>query len=347
MNRMTRRVLSLVTFTGVLLALAIAGLTRSDTGAVTVALDGPGPTATVTTSSDALSSAGDVGDHAGAVQVPPECEIGVLHLPLHDWNQGPCVPRESLAAGLAQQAKFAKRDDLPVDQPAAAPQQPGCRTRLVGNFSSRNGVAPRLFVPHYTVSSNRPGFDDVNAITALFDRASFAASSTYVIDRDGNCNYIVREADKPWTQATFNPVSISVEIINTGSERPLFTPSGMRRFARIASDSAGRWDIPVRRGMVAGCRVVRSGFVDHNDLGPCGGGHVDVTPFDVDDLITAVKRHRRNKTVTARRCRELTRLRAEAVARRQAHRRPAWRAAPRERAEALKVALGAREVRCR
>lgn len=205
-----------------------------------------------------------------------------------------------LTTAQKQQAAFAAKDQLPTSIPLAAPSQRGCRTRMIGNKSSRNGVKPRLLVPHYTVSPNRTGFEDVNAITQLFDRRAFAASSTYVIDRDGNCNYIVREAEKPWTQATFNPVSISWEIINTGSERPLFTNAGLAKMAMIMSDSARRWGIPIRKAIVRGCSVVRSGIIDHFGLGACGGGHVDITPFNIDQIIAAIQKHRAGASASFR-----------------------------------------------
>lgn len=324
-NRTTWRALVFVIFSAAVIALGAHAIFDGHADTVTVSLGGPGPTTTVTTTPAALAQVkqSEVGDHAGARDENP-----------------PGVADAKLVAGRVQQSTLAKRDHLPLGLPDAAPVQRGCRSRFVRNYSSRHGVAPRLWVPHYTVSSNRPGWSDVNAIVALFDRSAFAASSTYVMDRDGNCAYIVREGDKPWTQAFFNPLSISVEIINTGHEPPLFTPSGLRKFARVASDSARRWHIPIRRGKTSGCRLVRSGFADHNDLGACGGGHFDVTPYRVETLIAAVRRYRSTQTLTARRCRELTRTRRSSTGHR-------WTPAKIERAQALKHVLGTREVRCR
>lgn len=231
------------------------------------------------------------------------------------------VPRAELRAGQEQQDRLAQRDDLPVVTPAAAPQQRGCRSRFVRNTSSRRGVRPRLWVLHYTVSGNRPGWADVDAITGLFNQPSFAASSTYVIDGDGHCAYIVRESDKPWTQATYNPVSISVEVIATGREGRYLAPAGYRRLGQVISDSARRWDIPLRRGAVRGCSVVRSGIVDHQQLGSCGGGHGDIAPYGVQPVIDAAIAARRGPGTAADRvlCRQLNAYRARrAVAGRKA-----------------------------
>lgn len=199
------------------------------------------------------------------------------------------VPGDELRAGQRQQDDLAQRDDLPIVTPLAAPTQAGCRSRFVRNYSSRRGVRPRIFVLHYTVSPNRPGRGDVDTITGLFNTPSFAASSNYVVDDEGNCDYIVRESDKSWTQATFNPVSISVEIIATGREGRLTGPAGLTKLGRIVSDSTRRWGIPLRAGAVSGCTVTRSGIVTHQMLGSCGGGHVDISPYAMGPVIAAAK----------------------------------------------------------
>jgi hypothetical protein len=208
----------------------------------------------------------------------------------------PGVPGAELDAGREQQEDLAARDDLPNVTPLAAPSQRGCRSTFVRNASSRRGVKPRLFVVHYTVSANRPGWGDVDAIVGLFNTPSFAASSSYVIDDEAHCAYIVRESDKPWTQAGFNPVSISVEMIATGREGRLTSAVGMRRLGQVISDSTRRWGIPLQRGAVSGCTVTRAGIVDHNTLKSCGGGHVDITPYSLTPVIAAAKAARAGGT---------------------------------------------------
>ena len=202
------------------------------------------------------------------------------------------VPSSQLDAAREQQEELARTDQLPIVTPDAAPTQRGCTTRLVRNFSSRRGVRPRVFVLHYTVSANRPGWSDVNAIVGLFDKAAFQASSNYVIDNEGNCAYIVRESDKAWTQAAANPVSISVEVVNTGREATYAATAGLRKIAMVASDAMKRWEIPVQTGSVVGCVVKRAGLVDHKSLGPCGGGHTDIAPYSPAQVLAAIKAFR-------------------------------------------------------
>lgn len=289
----------------VLVALILGGTltvvaTVSDPGGgqhtVTIKVQGQTGQVTVTAPQAAVDQAGTVGKHEASRSEQP---------------QG--VPGPVLAAGQQQQERLAATDQLPLVTPDAAPEQAGCRSTFVRNYSSRRGVRPRLFVLHYTVSPNRAGWSDVNAITSLFDTASFQASSNYILDAEGHCAYIVRESDKAWTQAAFNPVSISVEVINTGRE-PTYTGSdGMAKLARIVSDSAARWQIPLRRGRVAGCSVVAGGIVDHNTLGGCGGGHADITPFSTASVVAAARAYRASTSITVvdrRTCAKLNAWRA-------------------------------------
>lgn len=251
----------------------------------------------------------------------------------------PGVPAEVIEVGREQQDRLAERDDLPVVTPLAAPSQRGCRSTFVVNHSSRRGVRPRLFVVHYTVSPNRAGWSDVNGVVALFNRPSFAASSNYVIDGEGHCAYIVRESDKAWTQATFNPVAISIEVINSGRETRLADDPGLRKIGLVISDATRRWGIPLQRGAVSGCTVTRPGIVDHATLGQCGGGHVDIRPYPLDPVIAAANAARGDKPVPAF---------AKATCRRlqwwRTHGRPSGR--PRANAIRRRKALERRHLTC-
>lgn len=256
---------------------------------VTVDITGPGgshiaitfgggktgkPTSTVTVPAAAINaaSASDLAHHDGLQTENP-----------------PGVSAAQLDASRIQQEKLAASSALPNVTPDAAPEQRGCTTRLVRNYSTRRGVPPRIFVLHYTVSPNRPGWSDVYAVAGLFDRASFAASSNYIVDDEGHCLYIVRESDKAWTQAAANPFSISIEQINTGHEPTYAGAAGAAKDARIIHDAAHRWHFPIQRGLVVGCLVVRSGVVDHNSLGACGGGHHDISPYSIDAIIAQAR----------------------------------------------------------
>lgn len=189
---------------------------------------------------------------------------------------------ELRAAAIASSEQAAERttsgpDDVGDPRSLAAPEQPGCKTDLVRNSSSRKGARPALLVAHYTVSENRSGWSDVDAIVSYFDQPRAQASSHYVIDFEGNCAYIVNEAAKSWTQGFFNPWSISIEFIATGKER-VWDERALRRGAKVFAAAAERWGIPVQQAVTRGCEIVRAGITDHDAL-DCGNSHTDVKPY--------------------------------------------------------------------
>lgn len=175
--------------------------------------------------------------------------------------------------------------DLAGDTAAVAsidvPSQFGCRNNFITtNFSSRGGEAPRLLVLHYTVSTNRPGEDDVFAIRNFFNSPPSDVSSNYVIDFEGHCQYIVNESAKAWTQLFFNPFSVSIEFIANGHEtkEQWLTDGlpGLKKGARVFADAAKRYGIPLEYVNPVGCEVPK-GITDHERL-ECGNSHTDVQP---------------------------------------------------------------------
>lgn len=250
---------------GLLVAFLLGAFAAGGAKWVTVKVGGPHgtPTATLTVPAAAIAQAkAGLGDHANLRDQAPAA-----------------APATVIAAAQAQDKALAANDKLPKVFPDAAPEQRGCVTRLVQDYSSRNGVAPREFVLHYTVSPNRPGWSDVNAVEAEFNTWAFQASSNYIIDAEGNCAYIVRETDKAWTQAAANPVSISVEVIDTGHESVYLPKPGLDKLAMVISDALARWKIPVQLGAFANGVLTRPGILDHRMLGAAGGGHFDIDPI--------------------------------------------------------------------
>ncbi len=165
----------------------------------------------------------------------------------------------------------------------------GCATRIIPtNWSSvRSSYAWQVL--HYTVSHNTPGWGDVNSIIALFSNPGRQASSNFVIDAEGHCAYIVPITGKAWTQAGGNPWSISYEIIAYGNETVYLPPAGLAKLKSVMAQVAARTQIPQRRGSVtSGCTPGTRGIVQHKDFGLCGGGHVDITPFNLDLIVRAV-----------------------------------------------------------
>lgn len=191
--------------------------------------------------------------------------------------------------GQGNDAAPAGQTPIPSSVPQAAQHTAGCVDAFVRNQSSRNGAKVALGVIHWTASSNIANSTaDGLAIVRWFDNPAAQASSNYVTDDDGHCYYTVPETAKSWTQASANPWSVSVEVINPGV-LPLFHgTAGRNRVLALMRGWHARWGLPYRRGAVnASCVPTRSGFLAHRDLGPCGGGHPDVgpSPATVDGLI--------------------------------------------------------------
>lgn len=164
----------------------------------------------------------------------------------------------------------------PIPTAGATADVPGCVTRFVGNQSSRNGVRPIWFVLHYTVSPNVPGWADVYAVAALFDRSGSQASSHFIIDAEGHCLYIVPLERKSWTEAAGNSLSVSVEVIDTGRETTYLPPAGLAKLRQVFGVVSARVGIAAREGSVY---PAVGGCVQHKDGSLAWGGHIDITPF--------------------------------------------------------------------
>jgi hypothetical protein len=201
------------------------------------------------------------------------------------------TPANVPALVLAENARKLKQNQrtteaLPTAGASAGFQ--GCRTSFVRNQSGRRGVRPTVQVLHYTVSPNRPGWSDVNGITAFFNRSSSQASSHFVIDAEGNCAYIVPIEAKAWTQGGGNPWAVSYEIIATGREKNYLGPAGYAKLRSVVAQVAKRTGIPRRTGRISGCSPSRSGIVQHAHGGTCWGGHHDIGPFGFSAVVSRI-----------------------------------------------------------
>ena len=184
-----------------------------------------------------------------------------------------------------RQVRGARRVVNRHSRPAVPKLEPE-RTRISPNHSSRGGVKPRLIVLHITVSHNRPGLGDLDAILNFFS-GNVGASSHIVNDREGHDARCVRDADKAWTQAAFNPQSLSIEQIEfevKSRERWLKeSRAQLDNTARWVAHWSKRYDIPLRESTV-------HGVCQHRDLGAAGGGHVDCSPdFPMDYVLNKAR----------------------------------------------------------
>lgn len=208
----------------------------------------------------------------------------------HSNLRDPMVPAPELLRSNARRAPPGA-PEIPLHAPLAAQNVPGCRTLPVRNYSSRNGAPILLFVFHFTVSTDS-GWAGVLGNVRWFDSLAASASSTYIVDRRvGACALAVPEYLKAWAQAAYNPWALSLEVTARGTEG-VYLPAGpgRQRVLYLMHRAHQVYKIPYEHGAVSGGRVIRTGFVMHKDLGIAGGGHFDVSPYGIDDLIAEAKR---------------------------------------------------------
>lgn len=149
----------------------------------------------------------------------------------------------------------------------------------VRTHSSRHGVRPRLIVVHSTQGANLPNsIKDLVGLGAYFDSTygtSRASSSTVAVDNDGFSARYVRDSDKAWTQAYYNPWSLSIECIGVANVTDWSTLM-YKEVARWIAFWCDRWDIRPYKGLVTrDGRIVRDGIIRHSELGQLGGNHGD------------------------------------------------------------------------
>lgn len=146
--------------------------------------------------------------------------------------------------------------------------------RLVRNRSSRGGVRPTLIVLHSTEGANVKGLGDLVGLGGWFNNPKAQCSSHVATDAEGNSARYVRDGEKAWTQAHYNPVSLSIEQVGRAAQTS-WSDAQQRETARWIAHWCKLHGIPVRKGRVAGGRVIRSGIVRHSELGALGGAHHD------------------------------------------------------------------------
>lgn len=156
-----------------------------------------------------------------------------------------------------------------------------CRVDYGGHvYSDRAaGVVPTLFVEHYTVSHNTPGWGDVYAIQHYFQTARLG-SAHFIVDFEGHCLKMVPGEKKAWTQGNVNSYAYSVEVIAYGNEpASAWKTSALfkdRILARLTASVMRAHGLPLRRVDPVGC-VFPAGVTDHDAL-ECGNDHHDVSP---------------------------------------------------------------------
>jgi N-acetyl-anhydromuramyl-L-alanine amidase AmpD len=163
--------------------------------------------------------------------------------------------------------------------------------KLVRNHSTRHGATVSLIVVHDTEGANIPGsVRDLQGLAGWFDNPAAQASSHVATDGDGNSARFVRDEDKAWHVAFYNPVSLGIEQVGFASQKqwPAAQQAETARWIAYWSHLHG---VPIRKGRVSrDGRVLRSGVVRHSDLGFLGGNHNDPGPaYPLHDVLVLAR----------------------------------------------------------
>lgn len=167
-------------------------------------------------------------------------------------------------------------------------------TRYVRNCSSRNGAQPKLITIHSTEGANLPGLVDLKGLGNWFDNPAAQASSHIGIDQEANSARFVRDADKAWTQAYYNPWCLSIENVGQANQT---------KWSDLLYKENARWiaywchyhGIRCYKGSVSSNgQILKSGVIRHSDLGNLGGGHHDPgSSFDLGRVMEMARKYLR------------------------------------------------------
>jgi len=168
-------------------------------------------------------------------------------------------------------------------------------THIVKHQSSREGGRPHLAVLHTTEGGDNPIGNppsDLVGLGSLFDNEE--ASAHYGVNVDGKIARYVEDSRKAWSNCNFNPLTISLEQIGFAH----FTRSewfqrhdelkGAAQFLQYCHE---KYNIPLRHGLVAGGIILRTGVVQHKNLGVEGCGHSDCGPGYPEKYVRLLARY--------------------------------------------------------
>lgn len=135
-----------------------------------------------------------------------------------------------------------------------------------------------LIVLHSTESDNIPSSSaDLEGVASWFANPAAQVSAHVITDADGNSARCVPDHLKAWHCAAYNSPALGIEQIGRAAQTHWDRDEWMETCRWIAQWSHF-YRIPIRRAIVSGGRILRSGVTTHKKLGALGGGHVDPGP---------------------------------------------------------------------
>lgn len=171
-------------------------------------------------------------------------------------------------------------------------------THLVQNKSSRHGAKIELIVLHATQARNIPGLTDLKGLGGWFDTPAADASANVGVDGEGLSARYVRDVDKSWGCAFYNPIALNLEQVGF-AEQTSWPDKQLRETARWIALWSKEHDLPIRHGRVLSNGVVAvTGVVRHSELGRLGGGHHDpdihLGDYPLHDVLALARTYRKH-----------------------------------------------------
>lgn len=144
------------------------------------------------------------------------------------------------------------------------------------NQSNRLPNKLKLIVIHSTEGQNLPGVTDLQNLGSWFDNPEAQASAHVGIDAQGNSGLYVQDLKKAWHCASFNGVSLGIELIGRMAQKS-WPSEQERKAAKYVAYWSQRHRIPIRKAKVdtRNASVKRAGVITHAELGVAGGNHGD------------------------------------------------------------------------
>jgi N-acetyl-anhydromuramyl-L-alanine amidase AmpD len=134
-----------------------------------------------------------------------------------------------------------------------------------------------LIVIHSTESHNRPGTGDLEGVAGWFANPAAQASAHVITDADGQSARCVPDSTKAWHCVSYNSPALGIEQVGQAAQGS-WAEAEWTETARWVAQWSHDHNIPIRRALVVGGRVLRSGVTTHHRLGTFGGGHFDPGP---------------------------------------------------------------------
>ena len=154
------------------------------------------------------------------------------------------------------------------------------------NYSSRGGSTVRLIVLH-----TAEGATTIESLGNFFAQSSSGVSSHVgADDKLGKVGEYVTRGNKAWTQASFNPVCVSMELCGFASWSTSTWKNNHHNMLKNAADwikeEASKYGLPITKLTPSQAQGSGRGVCQHVDLGPSGSGHTDCGPgFPMDYVL--------------------------------------------------------------